>query len=51
MCHGCEGLEDDFFYAYACMFMKLYVWLPFDEFNMGVLQKLNVAPTQLHPNS
>jgi len=25
VCHGREGLEDDFFYMYACMFMKLHV--------------------------
>ena len=37
--------------VYACMFMKLHVRLPFDDFTMGVLRKLNVAPTQLHPNS
>lgn len=24
---------------------------PFDEFTMGFLRVLNVAPTQLHPNS
>jgi len=51
VCHGREGLEDDFLYAYVCMFMKLHVRLPFEEFIMGVLRKLNVAPTQLHPNS
>ena len=51
VCHGREGFEDDFFYMYSCMFMKLHVRLPFDEFTMGVLRKLNVAPTQLHPNS
>jgi len=39
VCHGREGLEGDFFYMYACMF------------TMGVLRLLNVAPTQLHPNS
>jgi len=51
VCHGREGFEDDFFYVYACMFMKLHVRLPFDEFTMGVLRRLNVAPTQLHLNS
>jgi len=45
VCHGREGLEDDFFYVYACMFVKLHVRLPLDKFTMGVLQKLNVAPT------
>jgi len=50
VCHGREGFEDDFFYAYACMFMKLHVRLSFDEFTMGVLRRLNVVATQLHPN-
>jgi len=39
VCHGREGLEDDLFYVYAYMFMKLHVQLPFDEFTMGVLRK------------
>jgi len=51
VCHGREGLEGDFFYMYACMFTKLHVRLPLDDFTMGVLRLLNVAPTQLHPNS
>jgi len=51
VCHGREGLEGDFFDMYACMFMKLHVCLPLDEFTMGVLRLLNVASTQLHPNS
>jgi len=51
VCHGREGLEGDFFYMYACMFTKLHVRLPLDEFTMGILRLLNVAPTQLHPNS
>ena len=45
VCHGREGLEGDFFYMYACMFTKLHVRLPLDEFTMGVLRLLNVAPT------
>jgi len=36
---------------YMCHFSKLHIWLPFDEFTVGVLQLLNVAPTQLHPNN
>jgi len=51
VCHEHEGLEDDFFYMYACMFMKLHVRLSFDEFTIGVLRMLNVAPTQLHLNN
>jgi len=51
VCHGREGHSHDFFYIYPCMFTDSNVRLPFDEFTMGVLHTLNVAPTQLHPNS
>jgi len=34
-----------------CHFSQLRVQLPLDDFTMGVLCLLNVAPTQLHPNS
>jgi len=40
-----------FFYMYTCFFSDLHVSLPFDEFIMGVLRALNVAPTQVHPNT
>jgi len=40
-----------FFYMYTCFFSDLHVSLPFDEFTMGILQALNVAPTQVHPNT
>ena len=33
------------------MFTDSNVRLTFDKFTMGVLHMLNVAPTQLHPNS
>ncbi|QCE11066.1 Transposase putative [Vigna unguiculata] len=51
VCHGREGSAEEFFYMYMCHFSQLHIWLPFDEFTMGVLRLLNVAPTQLHPNS
>jgi len=51
VCHGREGASSDFFYMYSCMFVKLHIRLPFDAFTMGILKLLNVAPTQLHPNS
>jgi len=51
VCHGQEGLTDKFFYMYMCHFSQLHVRLPFDDFTMGVLRLLNVAPTQLHLNS
>jgi len=51
VCHGREDHDHDFFYIYRCLFTDSHVRLPFDEFTMGVLRILNVAPTQLHPNS
>jgi len=51
ICHGQEGAFEEFFYMYMCDFSQLYVRLPFNDFTMGVLRLLNVAPTQLHPNS
>lgn len=51
MCDGREGYVHDFFYMYLCMFTDSVVHLPFDEFTLGVFGTLNVAPTQLHPNS
>ncbi|QCD79450.1 hypothetical protein DEO72_LG1g3091 [Vigna unguiculata] len=49
--HGQEGATEKFFYMYMCHFSQLLVRLPLDDFTMGVLCELNVAPTQLHPNS
>ncbi|QCE11276.1 hypothetical protein DEO72_LG10g2509 [Vigna unguiculata] len=51
VCHGQEGATEKFFYMYMCHFSQLHVRLPLDDFTMGVLRALNVAPTQLHPNS
>ncbi|QCD93360.1 hypothetical protein DEO72_LG5g1435 [Vigna unguiculata] len=51
VCHGQEGATEKFFYMYMCHFSQLHIRLPFDDFTMGVLRALNVAPTQLHPNS
>jgi len=39
------------FFVYNTFFANLHITLPFDNFTMGVLRILNVAPTQLHPNS
>ena len=50
-CHGREGYSDEFFYMYVVLFTNLHVRLPFDEFTVGVLRILNVAPSQLHPNA
>jgi len=51
VCHGQEGATEKFFYMYMCHLSQLHVRLPLDDFSMGVLRALNVAPTQLHPNS
>jgi len=51
VCHDQEGALEEFFYMYMCHFSQLHIRLPFDEFTMGLLRFLNVAPTQLHPNS
>jgi len=51
VCHGQEGATEKFFCMYMCHFSQLHVRLPLDDFTMGVLRALNVAPTQLHPNS
>ena len=49
--HGREQYNWDFCYMYMCHFMQLHIWLPLNDFTMGVLRFLNVAPTQLYPNS
>jgi len=51
VCHSQEGAVEKFVYMYMWHFSQLYVRLPFDDFTMGVLRLLNVAPTQLHSNS
>jgi len=49
--HGPEGEVVNSFIFYECLFTDIHVWFPFDEFQMGVLHHLKVAPTQLHFNS
>lgn len=44
-------LLDQFTLIYETMFTKFTVKLPFTEFKCDVLWTLNIAPTQLHPNS
>ncbi|XP_029128598.1 uncharacterized protein LOC114916316 [Cajanus cajan] len=51
VCLDQSGAKMESFYIYDCLLRDLKVKLPFDEFTMGVLRVLNVAPTQLHPNS
>ncbi|RDY08054.1 hypothetical protein CR513_07768, partial [Mucuna pruriens] len=38
------------FYLYDTLHSKLGIKLPFSHFERAVLQVLNIAPTQLHPN-
>jgi len=51
VCMDRAGVGPPFFYMYTCFFSDLHVSLPFDKFTMGVLRALNVAPTQVHPNT
>ncbi|PNX58907.1 hypothetical protein L195_g059421, partial [Trifolium pratense] len=41
----------DYFYLYTNVIQPLNIWLPFTTFEAEMLKVLNVAPTQLHPNS
>ena len=45
VCHRQEGATEKVFYMYMCHFSQLHVRLPLDDFTMGVLHALNVAPT------
>ena len=45
VCHSQEGAIEKFFYMYMYHFSQLHVRLPFDDFTMGILRLLNVAPT------
>ena len=51
LCLGRSLFERPFFFMYSCLFSNSHVSLPFDNFTMGVLQELNVAPSQLHLNT
>jgi len=41
----------EFFFLYDKVVKDSRLQLPLDKFSIGVLRALNVAPTQLHPNS
>jgi len=43
--------EPEFIYMYKSLFNKLSISLPFSKFQCDVLGAINVAPTQLHPNT
>nr|KYP44917.1 hypothetical protein KK1_033551 [Cajanus cajan] len=40
-----------YIYMYQCLFRDLGVVIPFTPFECEFLRKINVAPSQLHPNS
>ena len=40
VCHGPEGVDYDFFYAYSCFFQDLGVRLPFHEWQSDVLREI-----------
>jgi len=48
---GRSPSEAPFFFLYSFLFSDLHVALPFGDFIMGVLRELNIAPSQLHPNT
>jgi len=51
VCRERSSIEPPFFFMYSYLFSDLHVSLPFDAFMVGVLRTLNVAPSQLHPNT
>ncbi|WVZ02858.1 hypothetical protein V8G54_023664 [Vigna mungo] len=51
VCHGKGSSSEDYFFMYANLFTQQNIRVPFTDFQMELLRELNVAPTQLHPNS
>jgi len=49
ICMGWSPSEGPFFFVYAFLFFDMHVTPTFDDFTMGVLQTLNVAPSELLP--
>ncbi|RDX70825.1 hypothetical protein CR513_49891, partial [Mucuna pruriens] len=51
MCEWAAESEESFFYFYKTLFSKLGIMLLFTKFEQAALCSLNIAPTQLHPNT
>ncbi|MED6218740.1 hypothetical protein PIB30_029318 [Stylosanthes scabra] len=55
VCFSTLHLQDhqnrDFFYIYEILFTNFGLRLPFSDFQLQILNTINVAPTQLHPNA
>lgn len=51
VCLGMENSKLDFFFIYSYLFTDLFVHVLFEDFQQRVLQKLNVAPSQIQPNA
>ncbi|KOM56178.1 hypothetical protein LR48_Vigan10g207000 [Vigna angularis] len=49
--HDGRSSPCDFFFMYVTFFTHLFIRVPFTRFQMAILREVNVAPTQLHPNS
>jgi hypothetical protein len=43
--------EPAFFYMYTNFVKDFHLYFPFTDFQMSMLRALNIAPTQLSPNS
>jgi hypothetical protein len=46
-----DGVPSHIFYTYSHVLEDLNVKIPFTDFECEILKFLNVAPTQIHPNS
>ncbi|KAG2389826.1 uncharacterized protein HKW66_Vig0178990 [Vigna angularis] len=49
--HDGRSSPYDFFFMYVTFFTHLFIRVRFTKFQTAVLREVNVAPTQLHPNS